>query len=209
MSANANIRILVVNSQPLDRLGLGTFFESQPGMSVVAQAATGEQGVKLSRTVAPDIVVMDLRLPGISGVAAMQAIRAQCPRTRFVVLTTYDGDDDIHRALGAGARAYLIKGMPLESLADAVRKVHAGLRVLPPVVEESLAAWTPNSDLTSRERDVLSLIVEGKTNKMIGKDLHITEGTVKCHVNVILRRLAVSCRSEAAITALRRGIVHL
>ena len=209
MNETSEIRILVVEDHPIVRFGLATFLDSQEGMTVVGEAETGEQSVAMSQADPPDLVVMDLQLPGISGVEAIARIRRQSPKTRFVVLTTYEGDEDIHRALEAGARAYLIKGMPLDSLADAVRKVHAGGRVLPTPVADTLSAWTPNSELTPRERDVLALIVEGKSNRKIAEQLAIAEGTVKCHVNVIFRRLDVTGRAEAAAVALRRGIVHL
>jgi DNA-binding NarL/FixJ family response regulator len=209
MSATEKIRVLVVDDHPIVRLGLVAFIDAQPNMVVVAEAATGEDAVELFRSHQPGVVLMDLRLPGISGVDAIRAIRAEFPQSRFVVMTTYEGDEDIFQALKAGAQAYLIKCMPPQVMVDAIVKVNAGLRVIPPSVAGSLAGRTPNSALTVREQDVLALIVKGKSNKEIAAELGITEGTVKCHVNVILSRLGVSDRTQAAVTALQRGIVHL
>jgi two-component system NarL family response regulator len=189
--------------------GLAAFINAQHNMQVVAQATTGEDAVELFRKHQPDVVLMDLRLPGMSGVDAIRVIRSGYPRSRFVVMTTYEGDEDIYQALEAGAQAYLIKCMPPEALVDAVLKVNAGLRVIPTSVARNLAARTLNSALTERERDVLGLIVKGKSNKEIAAELGITVGTVKCHVNVILSRLGVSDRTQAAIAALKRGIVHM
>jgi DNA-binding NarL/FixJ family response regulator len=152
---------------------------------------------------------MDLRLPGISGVEALRIMRGEDPHARCVVLTTYEGDEDIHQALAAGAAAYVIKAMSYETLVDALRRVYAGCRYLPPPVARSLANRTPNSDLSPREREVLALMVCGKTNKGIADALGITEATVKCHVSVILQRLNVADRTQAVVAALQRGLAHL
>jgi DNA-binding NarL/FixJ family response regulator len=209
MSSTEKIRVLVVDDHPIVRLGLVAFIDAQPNMIVVAEAAMGEDAVELFRSHQPNVVLMDLRLPGMSGVDAIRAIRSEFPQSRFVVMTTYEGDEDIYQALRAGAQAYLIKCMPPEAMVDAIVKVNAGLRVIPPSVAGSLASRTPNSALTVREQDVLVLIVKGKSNKEIAAELGITEGTVKCHVNVIPSRLGVSDRTQATVTALQRGIVHL
>jgi DNA-binding NarL/FixJ family response regulator len=152
---------------------------------------------------------MDLRLPGMSGVDAIRAIRKTQSQARFVVLTTYEGDADIHQALEAGAQGYVIKGMPYQTLVDALHRVHRGERFLPPPVARALASRMPDSDLSAREREVLSLLANGKSNKDIASLLGITEATVKCHVSAILLRLNVSDRTEAVVTALQRGLVHL
>jgi DNA-binding NarL/FixJ family response regulator len=152
---------------------------------------------------------MDLRLPGMSGVDAIRTIRQRHPQACFVVLTTYDGDEDIFQALEAGARAYIIKGMPHEALVDALRRVHAGGRFLPSPVSRALASRTPDSDLSPREREVLRLLARGESNKMIATHLGISEATVKCHVSVILMRLQVEDRTQAVVVALQRGLVHL
>jgi len=209
MSKSNEIRILVVDDHPVVRFGMTAFLNAQRNMKVIGEAATGEVAVKLFRKHQPDVVLMDLRLPGMSGVDAIRAIRSEYPQSRFVVMTTYEGEEDIYQALEAGAQAYLIKCMPSEALVDAIIKVNTGLRVIPPAVAKSLAMRTPNFSLTDRERDVLVLIVKGNSNKEIASKLGITEGTVKCHVNVILSRMGVSDRTQAAIAALQRGIVHL
>jgi len=208
MNRTEEIRVLVVDDHPIVRLGLAAFINAQPKMKVIAQAGTGEEAVELFRHHQPDVVLMDLRLPGMSGVDAIRVIRSEYPQSRFVVMTTYEGDEDIYQALEAGAQAYLIKCMEPSALIDAVLKVHAGLRVIPASVAKNLATRTPNSALTDRERDVLGLIVKGQSNKEIAAELGIAEGTVKCHVNVILSRLGANDRTEAAVAALKRGMVH-
>jgi two-component system, NarL family, response regulator len=209
MSRTNEIKILIVDDHPVVRFGMTAFLNAQRNMKVIAEAATGEVAVRLFRKHQPDVVLMDLRLPGMSGVDAIRAIRSEYPQSRFVVMTTYEGEEDIYQALEAGAQAYLIKCMPSEALVDAIIKVNTGLRVIPPAVAKSLAMRTPNFSLTDRERDVLVLIVKGNSNKEIASKLGITEGTVKCHVNMILSRMGVSDRTQAAIAALQRGIVHL
>jgi DNA-binding NarL/FixJ family response regulator len=157
----------------------------------------------------PDVTLMDLRLPGMSGLDALRTIRQEDAHAKCVVLTTYEGDEDIHQALTAGALGYLIKGMSHDTLVDAVRRVHSGGRFLPPPIVRSLADRTPNSDLSPREREVLTLMVHGKSNREIAGQLGITEATVKCHVSVILMRLEVHDRTQAVIAALQRGLEHL
>jgi DNA-binding NarL/FixJ family response regulator len=178
-------------------------------MITVAQAETGEEAITLFRRHKPDVTLMDLRLPGMSGVQAILEIRSGHPKARFVVLTTYEGDEDIHRALEAGAQGYLIKGMPYQTLIGALQRVHSGGRFLPPPIVRALASRSPDSDLSAREQEVLRLLVNGKSNKDIALLLGITEATVKCHVSMILARLNVSDRTQAVITALQRGLVHL
>jgi two-component system, NarL family, response regulator len=209
MSSAAKFGVLVVDDHPTMRLGIVAIINAQKDMEVCGQAGSGEEAVRLFRENRPDVTLMDLRLPGMSGLEALRVIRRQDPNAHCVVLTTYQGDEDIHQALEAGAAGYLIKAMSNETLVDALRKVHAGNRFLPGPVADSLATRTPNSDLTPREREVLSLIVQGKSNKEIGTLLRITEATVKCHVSVILERLGVSDRTQAVITALQRGLEHL
>lgn len=203
------IRILVVDDHPIMRFGIATIIDATPDMATIAQAGSGEEAIELYEEHLPDITLMDLRLPGMSGVDAIRTIMARHRNARFVVLTTYEGDEDIHQALEAGARSYIVKGMPHDALVSAVRRVYAGGRFLPPPVSRALSSRTPNSDLSSREREVLKLIVKGRSNKEIAGDLGITEATVKCHVGVILSRLNVSDRTQAAIAALQRGLVHL
>ena len=206
---SAKIRVLVVDDHPITRFGIAAIIEATPDMTVVAQAGSGEEAVELYEMHHPDITLMDLRLPGMSGVEAIRTVVARHRQARFVVLTTYEGDEDIHQALQAGARSYIVKGMPHEALVSALRRVHAGGQFLPPPVSRALFSRIPNSELSPREREVLSLIVRGRSNREIASDLGITEATVKCHVSVILMRLNVSDRTQAVVTALRRGLAHL
>jgi two-component system, NarL family, response regulator len=203
------IKVMVVDDHPLMRVGVASIVNARIDMTVVAQAGTGEEAVTLFSKHKPDVTLMDLRLPGMSGVESIRSIREANPRARFVVLTTYEGDADIHRALEAGAQGYVIKGMPYQILVEALQRVHKGGRFLPPPVARALASRMPDSELSAREQEVLSLLASGKSNKDIAASLHITEATVKCHVSAILLQLNVSDRTEAVITALQRGLVHL
>jgi DNA-binding NarL/FixJ family response regulator len=207
--AAEKIKVMVVDDHPLMRVGVSSIVNARPNMIVVAQTGSGEEAVELFAQHKPDITLMDLRLPGMSGVDAIQSIRSRWPSAKFVVLTTYEGDEDIHRALEAGARGYIIKGMPYQTLIDALIRVHTGGRFLPAPVTKALESRTPNSDLSSREREVLLHMVDGKTNREIANLLGITEATVKCHVSTILMRLNVNDRTQAVVTALQRGLVHL
>jgi DNA-binding NarL/FixJ family response regulator len=209
MSRPEKIRVLVVDDHPVVCRGLAAIIQTEPGMSVIGQAANGVEAVDMFRAHQPDITLMDLRMPVMSGVEAIRAIHKDFPSARFIVLTTYHGDEGIHRALKAGAQAYLLKGMSDMELLEAIRNVHSGLRYLPQPVLESLASRPPKSDLSDRELEILHLIVKGMSNKRIGESLGITEATVKWHVNLILSRLNVSDRTQAAVTALNRGIVEL
>lgn len=210
MNHTKRVGVMVVDDHPLMRVGIAAIINARKDMTVVAQAGTGEEAVALCRQHKPDITLMDLRLPGsLSGVDAIAAIRKFDPHARFVVVTTYDGDEDIHRALEAGAQGYVIKGMPYQTLVDAILRVHGGGRFLPPPVARALASRVPDSDLSAREREVLHLMVGGNSNKQIASALGITEATVKSHVSTILQRLDVDDRTQAVVTALQRGLVHL
>jgi DNA-binding NarL/FixJ family response regulator len=200
------IRILIVDDHPVVRYGLSAVFDAQPDMTVVSCAETGEEGVDLFERLRPDVTIMDLRLPGMSGVEAIRAVLKIQPKARIIVLTTYQTDEEIHQALDSGAHGYLLKASPGAQLGEAVRRVHAGLRFVPPDIERTLALRTPNADLTPREREVLRLIVKGLSNKRIAEALGISEGTVKWHVNIILERLGVEDRTQAAVAALQRGL---
>jgi DNA-binding NarL/FixJ family response regulator len=191
------------------RLGVAAIINAQHDMKVCAHVGTGEEAVEMFKKHRPDITLMDLRLPRMSGLEALRVIRRIDPHARSIVLTTYEGDEDIHQAIAAGALGYIIKGMSHETLVDALRKVRSGMRFLPPPIVRSLADRTPNSDLSPREREVLSLMVQGNANKDIASALGITEATVKCHVSVILLRLGVSDRTQAVVAALHRGLEHL
>ena len=203
------LTVLVVDDHPIVRAGISAIIQTSQDMMVVAQAATGEEALQLFATHLPDVTLMDLRLPGLSGVDAIRTIRHTHPEARFVVLTTYEGDEDIHQALAAGAKGYIIKGMPHAVLLGALRRVCAGGQYLPQAVSRALSRRTPSSELSAREREVLALIATGNSNRDIASALGITEGTVKCHVNVILMRLNVHDRTKAVIVALQRGLVHL
>ena len=203
------IRIMVVEDHQLVRQGLVALLSASDEVEVVGSAADGRQAVELYASLAPDVTLMDLQMPGMGGVEAIQRIRAAHPAARFVVLTTFDGDEDIFRALQAGARAYLLKGMDMDELLTTVRTVHAGRGRIPAAIAEKLAGRVSGQDLTARELDVLQRIVAGRANKEIAADLNISEATVKSHVNSLLHKLGVGDRTHAAVVALQRGIVHL
>lgn len=203
------IRVILVDDHPVVRFGLAAIIGLQADMTVAGEAGSGEEACALCDRLAADVLLMDLRLPGMSGVEAIRTLRKQHPKLRFIVLTTYDGDEDIHRALAAGAQAYLLKGMPHNELVNAIRRVQAGLKYLPDPITKSLAERPPHSELSAREMEVLELIVKGRSNREIGEALGISEATVKWHVNLILSRLNVSDRTQATVAALQRGIVHL
>lgn len=203
------IRIMVVEDHHIVRQGLIALLGTVPDLKVVAEAGDGADAVALYRQHQPDVTLMDLRLPSVSGVEAVERIRREFPAARIIVLTTYDGDEDIYRALQAGARGYLLKGMYKNELLDAIYAVHAGKSRIPAVIAERLAERMGGPELTSRELDVLRLIVSGCANKEIGNKLFISEATVKTHINSILSKLGVSDRTQASMAAIQRGIVHL
>ena len=209
MNSDGKIRVMVIDDHPLLQVGIAAIINARSDMTVVGQAETGEQAVALFPRCRPDITLVDLKLPGMNGVATIEAIRKSQPKARFIVVTTYDGDEDIHRALEAGAQGYIIKGMPYPALVQALHKVHAGGRFLPPPLANVLASRLPDSDLSARELEVLHLLVAGKSNKDIAHSLEITEATVKSHVSAILMRLDVNDRTQAVVKALQRGLVHL
>jgi DNA-binding NarL/FixJ family response regulator len=209
MSSSPTIRVILVDDHPVVRFGLSAIIGLQPDMTVTAEAGSGEEACSVCATSPADVMLMDLRLPGMSGVDAIRALRKSHPKLRFIVLTTYEGDEDIYRALEAGAHAYLLKGMSHDVLANAIRSVHAGLRYIPDSISRSLADRPPHSELSARELEVLELIVRGRSNREIGETLGISEATVKWHVNLILSRLNVSDRTQATVAALQRGIIHL
>lgn len=207
--AKPAIRVMIADDHPIVCLGLATMIDSQPDMTVVAQASNGREAVEMFTQHTPDVTLIDLRMPEMSGVDAIKAIRARHPGAVFIVLTTYQGDEDIHKAMAAGAQGYLLKGMPHDDLLEAIRRVKGGSQYLPPSVRSSLANRLPSSELSPRELQILELIVKGLSNKQIADRLGITEGTVKWHVNAILGRMNVSDRTQAAVAALNRGIVQL
>jgi len=204
-----SIRILVVEDHPIVRQGLVALLNVVDGVEVVGEATDGVEAVKEFELRHPDVTLIDLRLPKMSGVEVIQRIRADHAQARFIVLTTYDGDEDIYRALQAGARAYLLKGMTVEVLISAIRSVHAGKSIIPPAIAQKLAERMSTEQLTQREQDVLEQIVRGKSNKEIGAVLDISEATVKTHVNNLLGKLGVEDRTQAATAAIQRGLVQL
>jgi two-component system NarL family response regulator len=206
---SGKIKLLIVEDHHIVRQGLIALLNSVPDMDVVAEASDGKVGVELFRKHQPDVTLMDLRLPNLGGAEAVAKIRADFPEARIIVLTTFDGDEDIYRALQAGARGYLLKGMFGDELLDAIRAVHAGKTRIPPVVAERLAGRVGGQELTGRELEVLGLIVRGQSNKEIGGSLSISEATVKTHINSILGKMGVTDRTQAATTAIQRGLVHL
>lgn len=203
------IRILIAEDHLIARAGVGAIVNAQPDMTVVAEATNGQQAVALHREHRPDVVLMDMRMPVMTGFEAVAAIRADFPNARIVALSTFGGDEDIRRALLAGVQAYLTKDVLHDELIEAIRAVHAGQRYLPGPVAAALAAQLPRPDLSARELDVLRLIVQGLSNKQIAYTLGIAEHTVKNHVKNILSKLGVDDRTQAATAAIQRGIIHL
>jgi two-component system NarL family response regulator len=207
-SATKPVRLLVVDDHHIVRQGLVALLATVPEMRVVAEASDGREALALYRQHHPDVTLMDLRMNTMNGVETTRAIRAEFPNARIIVLTTFDGDEDIYRALQAGARGYLLKGMDTEELLAAIRTVHSGKSRIPGPVAERLAERMNTPSLTDRETEVLRLIVGGNSNKEIAATLFISEATVKTHINSLLSKLGVSDRTQAATTALQRGIVH-
>ena len=203
------IRILVAEANLVARVGVSTIVNMQPDMTVVAEASNGQQAVELFRKHRPDVTLLDLRMPGMGGVEAAAAIRAEFPTARMIALTTYGGDEDIRRALAAGVLAYLTKDVLHDELLKAIRAVNEGQTYLPAAVAAALAAQLPRPDLSAREVQVLELIVRGLANKQIAYTLNIAEHTVKNHVKNILSKLGVQDRTQAATAAIQRGIIHL
>src|SRR3954453_4920912 len=202
------IRIVIADDQHLVRQGFRAMLERLPSMEVVAEAGAGKEAIEQYARHRPDVLLLDLRFPDMCGVEVIRAIREQFLIARIIVLTTYDGDEDIYQSLQAGAKAYLLKDVTLEELTDCIEKVHRGQTCVPPPVAAKLAERTTSPELTERELDVLRRIVAGRSNKEIAADLNITEGTVKSHINHVLGKLGVHDRTQAAITAIKRGLVR-
>ena len=201
------IRIMLVEDHQVVRQGLVALLSTIDDLEVVGSVGDGLEAVETFRDVQPDVTLIDLQLPKLGGVETIRQIRADFPQARFVVLTTFDGDEDIYRALQAGARAYLLKGMPLEELLTTIHAVHSGKLHIPPPVAEKLAERVSGQHLTTRELSVLERIVAGRANKEISADLSISEATVKTHINSLLGKLGVADRTHAATVAIQRGLV--
>src|SRR6266404_8811865 len=209
MIDSKKIRLLCIDDHPTVLDGLSAILNLQPDMIVAGTSSNGQDGVQQYRSLLPDVVLLDLRLPDMSGFEVIQQIKAEAPNARIVVLSSHEGDVDIRRALDAGAQGYVAKGMVREELLDVIRTVHAGKKRLPSAVAQTLAEHISADKVSPREIEVLSLISAGKRNKEIAADLSIAEDTVKMHVRNILSKLGASDRTEAVTIALRRGIIHL
>ncbi len=203
------IRIMTVDDHPFLREGLAAIINSQTDMKVVGEAINGKDAIEKFPHYQPDVTLLDLRLPDLSGIDVIIAIRAQFPESRIIMLSTFEGDVEIQRALAAGARAYLLKSMLPKELLDAIRQVHAGKKRIPAEVATHLAEHLGEESLTQREIDVLRHVAEGNRNREIAKHLYISEETVKVHIKHILEKLGACDRTQATAIALRRGIIQL
>ena len=209
MSNQLRIRVLSVDDHPLLSEGIATMINSQPDMQLISQASSGSEAIQQYREHRPDVTLMDLRLPDLSGIDAMIAIRTEFPEARVVMLTTFEGDVEIQRALQAGARGYLLKNMPPSEILDVIRHVHAGKKRVPPEVAAQIAEHMSDEDLTAREVEVLRQIAGGNRNKDIAEILFISEETVKVHIKHIMDKLGAKDRTQAIAIAVRRGIIEL
>ncbi len=209
MNEPAKIRVFTVDDHPLLREGIAAIIDNEPDMLIIGQASNGREAIQQFREQRPHVTLMDLRLPDISGIDAMIAIRNEFSEARIVMLTTFEGDVEIQRALAAGARGYILKNMPPRDLVDVVRQVHAGKKRIPAEVAAQLAEHVSDEALTGREREVLQHVAGGNRNRDIADLLFISEETVKVHIKHIMEKLGASDRTEAVTIAVRRGIIQL
>lgn len=209
MAEKAKIRVLTVDDHPLLHEGIATVIRNEPDMALAAQASSGREAIQLYRDFTPDVTLMDLRLPDMSGIDAMIAIRSEFPEARVIILTTFAGDVEIQRALQAGARAYTLKSMAPRELMDIIRQVHSGKRKIPADIAAHLAEHYSDEALTGREVEVLQQVAGGNRNRDIAHKLFITEETVKVHIKHIMEKLGASDRTQAVAIGVRRGIIHL
>lgn len=209
MKAQPDIRIMVVDDHPALRKGLIALIQSEPGMKVVFETGDGAEFVEQFRKMLPDVVLMDLRLPGLSGVEAIMQVRKEFPDARFIVVTTYDTDEDIYRAIHAGARSYLLKDSGADEILKTIRTVHAGGVHLPEKMAKRLSERLKRENLSPREMTLLELLIKGRSNKEMAAALSLPETTVKFYLRELFIKLGVQDRTEAVVNALRQGIVHL
>src|SRR6516162_5777963 len=209
MPESPKIRVLTVDDHPLLHEGLATILRNQPDMLLLAEASNGREAVQRFREHEPDVTLMDLRLPDMSGIDAMIAIRSEFPDARIIILTTFAGDAEIQRALAAGARGYVLKSMPPKELVEVIRQVHAGKKRIPAEIAAHLAEHYSEEALTAREIEVLQQVAGGNRNRDIADKLFITEETVKVHIKHIMGKLGASDRTQAVAIGVRRGIIHL
>jgi DNA-binding NarL/FixJ family response regulator len=209
MSDQARIRVFCVDDHPLLREGIAAIINNQPDMFLLAEASTGREAIQKYREHRPDVTLMDLRLPDMSGIDSLIAIRAEFHEARIIMLTTYEGDVEIQRALGAGARGYMLKSMPPRDIVEGIRGVHAGKKRIPQEVATQLAEHLGEETLTAREIEVLRRVAGGNRNRDIAEQLFISEETVKVHIKHIMEKLYASDRTEAVAIAVRRGIIQL
>ena len=203
------IRVLVVDDHPMLREGVMAVIEAQVGFQIAGEATNGAEAVEAYRKLKPDVTLMDLQMPGMSGTEAIEAIRSEFPDARIIVLTTYAGDVQALRALKAGAAGYLLKSALRKDLIDTIRKIHSGRKHIPPEIAEQIAFHAADESLSDRETGILRLVSAGKANKEIARHLLISEETVKAHLKNIFAKLGVTDRTEAVITAARRGIIEI
>jgi two-component system NarL family response regulator len=209
IAGDNRIRIFIVDDHDVVRLGLRTMLESEPDMAVVGMAGSAQEALQRVPTLAPDVLLMDLRMPRMNGADMLAQLRTVCPQIRAVVLTTYHSDEDVFGAIRAGARAYILKSSSLEEVTDAIRRVHAGETIIPPHIAHQLAQRLSREPLSARELEILHLVARGMKNHEIAQQLSISANTVRNHVVSLLEKLGVRDRTEATAIAVQQGLVHL